>query len=168
VRARTASGHPCKWENISPDAANLRFVERSTLCLVNRLRAEYGLARVRPNFALTKVARRQARTMVRSDYFGDVGPTGQTPISLVAGTRYSINAAGGLSVGQNIAWATPDRDTPARIVAAWSASLPHREIMMTGEYRDAGVGVIPYLPGVTHSGPLGGTYVLELGARHAS
>jgi uncharacterized protein YkwD len=164
--ARSASAQPCRWESLRPGAANLRHVERGTLCLINRLRSEYGLSRVRPNFPLTRVARRQARLMVAEDYFADVGPSGQTPISLVAGTRYSINASGGLSVGQNIAWATPERDTPAQIVAAWFASPPHRAIMLAPEFTDAGVGVIPNLPNVAHAGVRGGLYVVELGARH--
>lgn len=102
--------------------------------------------------------------MVRWDYFADVRPSGQTPLSLVGVTRYPGHAAA-YSVGQNIAWGTGRDTTPSRIVAAWMASPPHREIILTGEYRDAGVAVTPAVPGVIGTGRHGATYAVEFGVR---
>ena len=70
--------------------------------------------------------------MVRWDYFADDRPTGQTPLSLVAITRYPVHRAAS-PIGQNIAWGTGSDTTPAHIVAAWMASPPHREIMLTSD-----------------------------------
>jgi uncharacterized protein YkwD len=102
--------------------------------------------------------------MVRMDYFADVRPTGQTPLSLVAATRYPFETVG-FSVGQNLAWGTRDSSTPARIVAAWMASPPHRAIVLNGEYRDAGVAVTPATPSVIGAGRSGATYAIEFGVR---
>ncbi len=102
--------------------------------------------------------------MVRRDYFADVSPSGPTLMSLVAVTRYPAHAAE-FAVGQNIAWGTGSYTTPAHIVEEWLASPPHREIMLSREYRDAGVAATPAVPAVLHPSGRGATYVIEFGAR---
>ena len=103
--------------------------------------------------------------MLRGNYFADVRPSGQTPLSLVFVTRYPVHASS-ISVAQNIAWGTGADTTPARIVTAWMASPSHRRIILTSEYRDAGVAVQAALPRVVGTGRQGGaTYVMEFGAR---
>jgi uncharacterized protein YkwD len=102
--------------------------------------------------------------MVRLDYFSDVRPTGQTPMSLVADSRYRAHAAG-ISVGQNIAWGTPLYSTPTHIVAEWMASPPHREVILSSEFKDAGVAVRSVLPSVLGVGHRGAIYVVEFGLR---
>ena len=70
-----------------------------------------------------------------------------------------------MAVGQNLAWGTGPDATPERIVAAWMASPPHREIMLAGEYRDAGVAAIPAVPAVVGVRQPGATYAIEFGVR---
>ena len=110
------------------------------------------------------MAASQVTSMVRWNYFADVRPSGQTPMSLVAVTRYPAHAAQ-FAVGQNIAWGTGSYTTPAHIVAEWMASPPHREIMLSGEYRDAGVAATPAVPAVLDARGSGATYAIEFGAR---
>jgi uncharacterized protein YkwD len=102
--------------------------------------------------------------MISCDYFSDVRPSGQTALSLVVRTRYPAHAAD-VAVGQNIAWGTGSFSTPAHIVAEWMASAPHRAIILTAEYRDAGVAVEQGLPGVLRAGRHGATYAMEFGVR---
>jgi uncharacterized protein YkwD len=165
-RARVASaGSPCAGESLHPTAANVSAVDAATLCLINRLRHVHGVGSLRANRELRRVAASQVVTMVRRDYFADVRPTGQTPLSLVAITRYPAHAAE-FAVGQNIAWGTGSDTTPAHIVEEWMASPPHREIMLSGEYRDAGVAVTPAVPTILGAGGHGATYAIEFGVRH--
>ena len=49
--------------------------------------------------------------MVSWNYFADVRPSGQTPLALVARTRYP-RARRQLSLGQNIAWGTGSYASP--------------------------------------------------------
>ena len=156
--------HPCAGANLYPSAANVRVVDAATLCLVNRLRSAYGLRPLRANRALSHVAASQVTSMVRLDYFADVGPSGQTPLSLVAVTGYALHAAQ-FAVGENIAWGTGSYTTPAHIVAEWMASPPHREVMLNAEYRNAGVAVTPAVPAVLYAPGHGATYAIELGVR---
>ncbi len=154
----------CPGANLRPTAANVRAVDAATLCLVNLARGANGLRPLHANRELGHVAAGQVAGMVRRDYFADVSPSGPTLMSLVAVTGYPSHAAG-FAVGQNIAWGAGGCTTPAHIVEAWLASPPHREIMLSREYRDAGVAVTPAVPAVLHPGGPGATYAIELGAR---
>jgi uncharacterized protein YkwD len=119
---------------------------------------------VRANGALRTVAASQVRSMVRWDYFADVRPTGQTPLALVSATSYMAHASS-VWVAQNIAWGTGRLGTPARIVAAWMASPPHRRLILTGSFRDAGVAAMPAVPWRLGHGSYGATYAIEFGTR---
>jgi uncharacterized protein YkwD len=141
-------------------------VDAATLCLIDQVRAAHRLAPLRANRELDAVAASQVGAMMRWDYFSDVRPSGQTPLSLVVVTPYPAHGAS-ISIAQNIAWGTGADTTPARIVAAWMVSSSHRAIILTGEYRDAGVGVRATLPRVLGAGRHGATYVMEFGVRHA-
>lgn len=159
-----AAPRPCRGTNLYPSAANARAVDAATLCLVNRLRLAHHVGPLRANRDLRHVAASQVTSMVRWDYFADVRPTGQTPLTLVAASRYAAHTAQ-IAVGQNLAWGTDAYATPAHIVAEWMASPPHREIMLSGEYRDAGVAAMPASPAVVGAGGQGATYAVEFGAR---
>ncbi len=154
----------CAGANARPSAANARALDAATLCLINRLRSARGVRALRANRELAHVAAGKVGDMLRRDYFADDGPSGQTPMSLVAVTRYPAHAAR-LAVGQNIAWGSAGDATPAHIVAGWMASAAHREVMLSGEYRDAGVGIAPAVPRLLHTHGSGATYAIELGAR---
>jgi uncharacterized protein YkwD len=154
----------CAGANLHPSAANVLQADAATLCLVNQVRLARGLRPLRANRELGRVARSQVTSMVSHDYFADVRPTGQTPLSLVAVTRYPAHSAE-FSIGQNIAWGTEGFTTPAHIVAAWMASPPHREIMLSNIYRNAGVAVMPAVPTMLASSGTGATYAIEFGVR---
>jgi uncharacterized protein YkwD len=160
----SAAGAPCPNETLLPAAGDENAVDRATLCLVNAIRSAHHLHALRANSSLGKVAQSQVSSMIRWDYFADVRPTGQTPLSLVGVTRYPAHTAG-FAVGQNIAWGTGAYASPAHIVAEWMASPPHRAIILTGAYRDAGIAVQPAVPSVLRAGHSGATYAMEFGAR---
>ena len=160
-----AAGAACANTSLEPTATDQAAIDQATLCLVNAIRRAYHLHALRANAQLGKVAASQVSSMIRWDYFADVRPTGQTPLSLVGVTRYPAHTAG-FAVGQNIAWGSGAFASPAHIVAEWMASPPHRAIILTSYYRDAGVGVDPGLPGVVRAGHQGATYAMEFGVRH--
>ena len=164
VAPAAVTSQPCAGANLHPTATNAVAVDAATLCLVNEVRSAHGLRPVHANRVLRRVAASQVSSMVRSDYFADDRPTGQTPLSLVAVTRYPVHAAE-FAVGENIAWGTGSSTTPAHIVAEWMASTPHREIMLSTQYRDAGVAVTPAVPAILNASHHGATYAIEFGMR---
>ena len=139
-------------------------MDQATLCLIDRIRQGHRLPALRANPQLLGVAGSQVATMVSWDYFADVRPSGQTPLSLVAVTAYPAHAAD-IAVGQNIAWGVGPYSTARHIVAAWMRSPPHRANILSDAYRDAGVAVKPALPGVLRAGRHGATYAMEFGVR---
>ncbi len=162
--AAPAKGWGCLNANLHPTAKNAAAIDKSILCLVDQIRRVNGLPALHPNGALGSVASSQASTMVSWDYFADVRPTGQTPMSLVGVTSYPEHTEA-VAVGQNIAWGTGSFATPAHIVTAWMASPPHRANILSAQYRDAGVGVTPAIPSVLRAGNHGATYAFEFGVR---
>jgi uncharacterized protein YkwD len=162
---RAGAAAACANTSLQPTATDQAAIDQATLCLVNAIRRAHGLHSLHANAQLGKVAASQVSSMISADYFADVRPTGQTPMSLIGVTRYRAHTAG-IAVGQNIAWGSGALASPAHIVAEWMASPPHRAIILTGYYRDAGVGVDPGLPGVLRAGHQGGTYAMEFGVRH--
>jgi uncharacterized protein YkwD len=163
--AAAATAPPeCADANLRPTVRNLGAVDAATLCLVNRERTTRGLHALHANRQLGHAAEMRVGSMVHNDYYADVGPAGQTPLVLVAISGYRAHAAG-VEVGQNIAWGTGSDTTPAHIVQEWMASLPHREIMLSSEYRDAGVASTSAVPAVLHTRGRGATYAIEFGAR---
>jgi len=139
-------------------------VSAATLCLVNRERAARHLHLLHANPDLAHVAAAKVSSMVRGNYFADVGPSGRTPLSLVLATRYPLGAPG-VAIGQNLAWGTGPCATPEHIVTALMESPPHREVMLSSEYRDAGVAATPAVPTVVGFGQAGATYAIEFGVR---
>jgi len=160
----SAKRSSCHGADLAPTAGNSTAIGAATLCLIDRIRAAWHLAPVRANSALRAVAASQVHSMVRWDYFSDVRPTGQTPLSLVTRTNYWAHTSS-VSVAQNIAWGTGPLATPARIVAAWMASPPHRRLILTGYFRDAGVAAVPAVPWRLGHGRYGATYAIEFGTR---
>jgi uncharacterized protein YkwD len=155
----------CPGGDLSPTSANAARVDTATLCLIDQVRSAHRLRPLRANGELRSLATSQVVSMVRWDYFADNRPPGLTPMALIADTRYSAHTKK-LSIGQNIGWGTGEYATPASMVAAWMASPPHRKIILTGEFREAGAGVTPAVPSVLEPELGGATYAIEFGARH--
>jgi uncharacterized protein YkwD len=161
---KTQKPHSCAYANLQPTSADTAIVDAATLCLIDRLRSAYHLRPLRSNHELQAVAGSQVSCMVSHDYFGDNSPSGQTPGTLIAAIPYGAHAAS-LSTAQNLGWGTLSAATPAGIVAAWMHSPPHREVILTGEFREVGVGVSPAVPSILGHGARGGTYAVEFAVR---
>jgi len=154
----------CPGAGLSPLSATATTIDEATLCLINRTRVAHHLDAVSNNRQLGAVATAQVRTMVRMDYFSHVRPTGQTPMAVVRSTHYPARAAS-LSVGEVIAWGSGSYATPAHIFAEWMASPGHRAVILTPEFRDAGVAFTNAVPGRLGTGGAGSTYAVEFGVR---
>jgi uncharacterized protein YkwD len=163
AHAKAASAR-CSGEHLRPRQVAPARVERATLCVVDRVRAVDGLSPLAPNRELRTAASSQVRSMIHDDYFSDVRPAGQTPMSIVAVTHYPAHTAQ-VEVGQNIAWGTGPDAAPVQVVAGWLASPAHREVMLSDVYREAGVAVAASVPALLSAHERGATYAMELGAR---
>jgi uncharacterized protein YkwD len=158
------TSHSCAYANLRPTSADTAIVDGATLCLIEEVRAAYRLRSLRSNRELQSVAHHQVSDMVREDYFSDDSPSGQTAGTLIAALPYGANATS-LATAQNLGWGTRSAATPAGIVAAWMRSPAHRQVILTGPFRDVGVGVSPAVPSILGHGARGATYAVEFAVR---
>ncbi len=158
--ARTSGHVACKDTNLRPTRKDIARITAATLCLIDRERALYGLGALRANGSLQHIAASQAKAMVVGDYFGDDTPSGTTPWQRIAASPYGVGAHS-VAAAQNIGWGTQRMATPAGMVSIWMHSPPHRQIVLTGGYRDIGIGVAPAAPARLTGGAPGATYTVE-------
>ncbi len=162
----SSSALACAGEDSSPNGRNAALIDAATLCLMNEIRVANHLVPLRFNASLGRIASGQAGDMVRGHYFGDQSASGQSPLARIMASSYVAHQARlRLHAAQNIGWGTGHTATPAGIVSAWMESPPHRAIILTGAYRDAGVGVSPSVPSGFSGQWHGGTYAAEFGTR---
>lgn len=162
----TATAHAayrCRGAHLRPNKSNIGLVTRSTICLIDRVRHAHRLRPLRANRALGRVASGQSYDMLVGHYFGDNSLSGLTPMARIVASAYGRHSSS-LAIGQNIGWGTGRQATPASMVRAWMRSAPHREILLSGRYRDIGVGVRQGSPRGRRSSRAG-IYTVDLGVR---
>ena len=131
-----------------------------TLCVINAQRRAHGLAPLKANARLARAARAHAADMVARAYFSHVSPSGTSFTDRLRRAGYARHCA--WSGGETLAWGSGADRTPASRVAAWMHSPPHRAILLTPSFREAGLGIVAGAPGSSGSAT---TYVGEFGRR---
>jgi uncharacterized protein YkwD len=111
------------------------------MCLVNKKRAAHGVGALRVERHIQKAAGRHARDMRKHNYFDHQRPGGPS-------LTVRLHRAGwyGHAWGENIAYGCGSWGTPRATVRMWMDSPPHRAIMLSGTYRQGGVGVTDGAP----------------------
>jgi uncharacterized protein YkwD len=154
-----ASAATCANADVIPTAAAAAEVRDSVLCLVNAERAQRGLAAFKAQTQLAKSADGHAKDMVRRGYFSHTSKDGRELADRVRAAGY---LKGRWSIGENLAWGTGVLATPANIVKAWLDSPGHKAIMLSPNFRDAGIGLAIGSP---KSAAAGATVALNVGKR---
>lgn len=154
----------CANATAEPGTVSPRALGAATVCLVNRIRTQRRLPRLRPERRLDGFAQGFARRMVRQGFFDHDVPGGPTFSQRARASAYA-RAARRMAMGENLAWGTGDWATPAAIVDSWMGSPGHRANILSRDFRDIGVGVVAGVPEA--GGPRGpaGTYVHAFGSR---
>jgi uncharacterized protein YkwD len=152
----------CQSASAVPSDTGKQAIVRATLCVLNAERAKQDQPPLKLNSRLSKAAQGHARDMARKDYFSHDSLSGATFVDRVKRTGY-LSGAGTWTVGENIAWATGKLASPRAIVQSWMASAGHRANILSGSFREIGIGVAHDAP-VADASP-GGTYATDFGAR---
>ncbi|MER7565296.1 CAP domain-containing protein [Streptomyces sp. NPDC097941] len=133
---------PTRWQPARRPAADVTAA-------VNRHRTEAGCPPVRPRASLTRAAQAHSTDMARHRRLTHTGTDGSSPADRMRAAGYRPGRTGeALTAGPATAGAA---------VAQWMASAPHRAIILTCGYTDAGVGIT--------TGPGGPWWTLDLAAR---
>jgi uncharacterized protein YkwD len=147
----------CKGADADPGTTNLQTVKHATLCLLNQQRRSHGLKKLKANDRLSLASQRHAKDMVSRGYFEHGNFVGR-----IKATRY-LAGTQVWTVGENIAWGAGELSTPEEIVNAWMHSPPHRHNILSGKFREIGIGVARGVP--VRSSYKGATYATDFGAR---
>jgi uncharacterized protein YkwD len=119
-------------------------LEAAVVYEVNRVRASKGLAPLRAAPSLRSAARSHSHAMLMHGFFSHDSADG-TAFSERIRRYYSNAGYARWSVGEAL-MAGQRRSVDAQsVVAAWLDSPPHRAIVLSPTWRDAGIGVL-YAP----------------------
>jgi uncharacterized protein YkwD len=132
------------------------------VCLVNIERTSRGVPALRRDGDLSQAARGHASDMARHNFFDHVSPNGDTLSDRLRHAGYG-RPGDGWRAGEDLGWGTGGRATPNALVDAWLASPGHRRILLSGSYREIGVGVSGGAPITSSAGLPGATYAMDLG-----
>ncbi len=159
----SALAAPCANTELLPEAGDLPLVRGAVLCLINRERAQNGIAPLKADAQLEEAAEGHCSELIEDDYFAHVSPSGETPVDRIRDTGYIPSPDDGYVIGENLAWGTYELSTPKAIVAAWIASPEHLANILEAEYVETGIGVTPAVPSSLADGAPGGSYAEEFG-----
>lgn len=101
--------------------------------LVNVERSKNGLAPLKANAELSKVATVKAQDMIDKNYFSHTSPTYGSPFDMMK--KFGINYT---AAGENIAYG---QKTPDEVMNGWMNSSGHRANILNSNFTEIGVGV---------------------------
>jgi uncharacterized protein YkwD len=156
-----AHGGGCNGAGGVPGTHSLGQLRQATLCLINKIRRQHGLGTLHSKASLRKAAQGHSNDMVRRDYFSHDSPGGGSIQSRIGRTGY-FRGAHNWCYGEIIGGGTNYKGSPASVANAWMHSPPHRAAILTGRFRDLGIGVSYGFPG---RGSHGATFTVDFGAR---
>ena len=109
--------------------------EAEVIRLVNERRKEAGLAALKTDWELSRIARYKSRDMRENGYFSHTSPTYGTPFEMIKAFGLSYKTA-----GENIAYG---QRTPQEVMNAWMNSPGHRANILNAGFTRIGVGYEP-------------------------
>lgn len=112
----------------------LNQFEQQVIELTNNERAKHGLAPLKTDWELSRVAREKSRDLYANNYFDHNSPTYGSPFDMMRAYGISYRTA-----GENIA---KGQRTPQEVVNAWMNSPGHRANILNGNFTHIGVGYI--------------------------
>ncbi|MBU5590694.1 SafA/ExsA family spore coat assembly protein [Clostridium sp. MSJ-4] len=116
--------------------------ENEVLRLVNLERTNRGLAPLKSNWQLSRVARYKSQDMIDKNYFSHQSPTYGSPFMMMENFGLKFSAA-----GENIAMG---QRTPQEVVTSWMNSPGHRSNILSSNYNELGVGLATTKSGVKY------------------
>ena len=116
-----------------PNLAEVKRLAKEVVAIVNQERAKQGLAPLKDNWQLARVARYKSEDMRDKNYFSHTSPTYGSPFDMMKnfGIRY-------MAAGENIAMG---QQTPASVMNSWMNSPGHRANILSKNFTEIGVGV---------------------------
>ena len=117
----------------STETSNMNSDEKEVIDLINKLRTNKGLAALKNDSEVQRVARIKAQDMVDNNYFSHTSPTYGSPFDMLKSFKISYKTA-----GENIA----GNSSNSSAVTAWMNSSGHKANILNSNFNYTGIGVV--------------------------
>jgi uncharacterized protein YkwD len=140
-------------------------LQSALLAQINGFRVSRGLTRLRLSPGLTAAANGHSTQMARRGFFSHSSANG-TSFSQRIARGYPARGFRSWSVGENLVWGGPDIGA-SRAFRLWLSSPPHRANLLSGRWREIGLGAVhsTSAPGV-YGGRPATIVTADFGARY--
>jgi uncharacterized protein YkwD len=153
-------GGGCPNAHTDPQNLDQHAAADAIQCLINKKRHSHGKGNLSADGQLTGAAQHHSDYMVEHSCFAHECPGESGMSSRIKQSGY-LGGAPVWGIGENIAAASGGRGSPANIVRAWMNSPPHRANILSGQFKNLGVGMAHGTP--SNPGSRGGTYTVDFG-----
>ena len=117
----------------STETSNMNSDEKEVFDLINKQRTNNGLAALKNDSEVQRVARIKAQDMVDNNYFSHTSPTYGSPFDMLKIFKISYKTA-----GENIA----GNSSNSSAVTAWMNSSGHKANILNSNFNYTGIGVV--------------------------
>ena len=117
----------------STETSNMKSDEKEVFDLINKQRTNNGLAALKNDSEVQRVARIKAQDMVDNNYFSHTSPTYGSPFDMLKSFKISYKTA-----GENIA----GNSSNSSAVTAWMNSSGHKANILNSNFNYTGIGVV--------------------------
>ena len=117
----------------STETSNMNSDEKEVFDLINKQRTNNGLASLKNDSDVQRVARIKAQDMVDNNYFSHTSPTYGSPFDMLKSFKISYKTA-----GENIA----GNSSNSSAVTAWMNSSGHKANILNSNFNYTGIGVV--------------------------
>lgn len=117
----------------STETSNMNSDEKEVFDLINKQRTNNGLAALKNDSEIQRVARIKAQDMVDNNYFSHTSPTYGSPFDMLKSFKISYKTA-----GENIA----GNSSNSNAVTAWMNSSGHKANILNSNFNYTGIGVV--------------------------
>lgn len=117
----------------STETSNMNSDEKEVFDLINKQRTNNGLAALKNDSKVQRVARIKAQDMVDNNYFSHTSPTYGSPFDMLKSFKISYKTA-----GENIA----GNSSNSSVVTAWMNSSGHKANILNSNFNYTGIGVV--------------------------
>lgn len=115
-----------------PDIKEIKNIENNVIKLVNAERQKRGIAPLKSNWQLSRVARYKSQDMRDKKYFSHTSPTFGSPFVMIRNFGISFTTA-----GENIAMGQRNAE---QVMNSWMNSAGHRSNILNPNFSEIGVG----------------------------
>lgn len=133
--SNSGTGGSSSSENTSSstETSNMNSDEKEVFDLINKQRTNNGLAALKNDSEVQRVARIKAQDMVDNNYFSHTSPTYGSPFDMLKSFKISYKTA-----GENIA----GNSSNSSAVTAWMNSSGHKANILNSNFNYTGIGVV--------------------------